>query len=83
MKDITKLNCLYVHNIHVGPKKTKKQKKQRKRATKKKQQKKHEIKLQWKIKKQEKNHKSITMVLHVHICMKEKKTKQKNIVFFI
>jgi hypothetical protein len=34
-----------------------------------------------KTKKQEKNHKSITMVLHV--CMKEKKTKQNNTVFFI
>ena len=36
-----------------------------------------------KTKKQEKNHKSITMVLHVHICIREKETKQTNIGFFI
>lgn len=77
LKDITKLNCLHVHNIHVGPKKKDKEKGQLKT----KEEKNNEIKLQWKTKKQEKNHKSITMVLHV--CMKEKKIKQNNIVFFI
>ena len=58
-------------------------KRQGKRATKKKR-KKHEIKLQWKTKKQEKNHKSITMVLHVPTCMYERKeNKAKKYCFFI